>query len=753
MDPSAPKFLLEPTRLPRGVRDIEEVLPQDFPREVLSTYADNSGDIVHTREGGFDEDEVRDALEGRKPRRNQKKMQKDVNWDGGVIGDADGGDDEEDYDDDELFEDADYIEESGPGSGYGGARPNKGPYEYDYSQHLRPITGVGYFMGSTGLPEDPMADITAKEVPAIAEDDPDLKELMKAKAEAEAAAAAAAGSGGDESKSGQAGAGKKKQQKKIRTVFSAASSLELPVVKPGKHAVITKDFLEALEVGNENGFQELEDDFFMRAMQSDSEENEDEEEEEKKTTRKAGKKVAAKSHDDEAEEEEEYGVDDDDDDGGMWEGEEDEDYYYGEEDEDGEYYGEEDEDNYYHDEEDQEEEEEEKGGDDDVEEGAFVDANQEIDEHNYVDPVSSDAYRRNFGIRSSSKDAKEKEKEKKELKKLQADAAAIAKKNLARHQARSTSTSTSTSTQGRKQQQQQKKPQEEEKKTTQRYAAEDFEDEDEDEEVEEIEVDEDDLSSLPPSIRAMLLKAKEDAMNSGGKSTSSSSSSSTSSSAAVSGVGSNKKMPVEKKKLKPKASTTTSTSKSSKSTAAASSSSKGKKGGKKASKHHGEEEEEEEEEEEGVGGDDGMFGLDESMFGEGDFASDYEGGDTDDDIDNGGRYAGGRGNNSASGSGSGSGSRGFRDDRSDTYSTASRRRMIDVEGLSDRQAARERMEAQFEALLEEFDAADDAPSEGETFEDERGLTRLQEFDKDLNDVLRKQATVCDNSDQYYSYYY
>ena len=114
------------------------------------------------------------------------------------------------------------------------------PYSYDYNKHFRPISGTGQFVGQNGVRVDPESALPV--VPAVPHDDADLHELQK---------------------SGKAAALRAKHD---GVMTSAASGLEIPVVAPGKGVQITSDFLEALEMGNEAGFLDLEDDFYELAM-------------------------------------------------------------------------------------------------------------------------------------------------------------------------------------------------------------------------------------------------------------------------------------------------------------------------------------------------------------------------------------------------------------------------------------------------------------------------------------------------------
>lgn len=116
--------------------------------------------------------------------------------------------------------------------------------EYDYSKHFRAIDGTGQFIGIHGEREDPLKDNTI--VPVIPSDDPDqlqIKEnaivpieILEDKIYKD---------------------GKK---------FSTISGLELPIIKPGKGVEITQDFLQALETGDTEIFEEQENDFYIQAM-------------------------------------------------------------------------------------------------------------------------------------------------------------------------------------------------------------------------------------------------------------------------------------------------------------------------------------------------------------------------------------------------------------------------------------------------------------------------------------------------------
>jgi protein LTV1 len=231
-DENASKYVFNVSRLPKGVKHAQSVLPKDLANELMP-------DRVMDRDPYANREQDSPDFSSR---RGGKLV--DINFDDEDYDEEDG----EYFDDEEVdgeYEDLSRREESKQEVRVHGEQnfPNYlGARNYDYSQHLRTITGTGVFIGANGAVADPKAG----EIEQVYDENEKYEELYGVRPP-------------DETQIQQTVAALKK-------------------IKPGKSVKMSKDFHEALEVGNEQGFLELEDNFFELAMQSDGEDDEDDKE-------------------------------------------------------------------------------------------------------------------------------------------------------------------------------------------------------------------------------------------------------------------------------------------------------------------------------------------------------------------------------------------------------------------------------------------------------------------------------------------
>lgn len=280
--------VLRPLTFPKHVRskkDLAKLLPEDFPLDIIEN--DNGAGVTsydaqatYTREGAND---GQLSAEDRRLLEKFKHMSLDELGFGEKSGDW-FGEKEEEYDptvfdevDDDDMDVIDMQEDvaaektdkrnqrlnaaihSGPGADdeeYDPAKDLTRVYAYDYNKHFKPMSGLGTFItpsdGVMSMDPNKMEPI----VPAIPENDVVYQEDLAK----------------DETVKTRSNF---ISQKVKGHVVSAASGLELPVFEGNfKYNHFTEDFLEPLESGETELYEEIEDNIFELLLQSSDDDEE-----------------------------------------------------------------------------------------------------------------------------------------------------------------------------------------------------------------------------------------------------------------------------------------------------------------------------------------------------------------------------------------------------------------------------------------------------------------------------------------------